>query len=230
VILSVNYIAVNAIKIAYNNVPRLIESTYTLHHKQLIQKLKNALSWVHFSVDMWTSPAKTGYQVIIVHWADAKSQKVEITLLSLKEFKGSHGGEEQARTFLEVIKEAGLQSVLGFFTSDNHGSNDKMLRFIAHDETVTNFKPKVRRVRCFGHNLNLVAQAFLFGLTRQRGEARDNEDEAIELAIREIEELQRDANEDRRSKEDIAAAYRKFGVLGKVHNQNIFSRASTERY
>ena len=57
---------------------------------------------------MWTSLAKTGYQAIVVYWADAELRKVEVALLLLKEFKGLHGGEEQARTFLKVIKEAGL--------------------------------------------------------------------------------------------------------------------------
>jgi len=59
--------------------------------------------------------------------------------LSLKEFKGAHGGKEQAEVFLQVIREAGLQDKLGFFTSDNHGSNDLMLRHIA--EEIENFNP-----------------------------------------------------------------------------------------
>ncbi len=64
---------------------------------------------------------------------------METALLSLKEFKGAHGGEEQAEVFLQVIKEAGLQDQLGFFTSDNHGSNDLMLRHII--EEVEDFDP-----------------------------------------------------------------------------------------
>jgi hypothetical protein len=99
----------------------------------------------------------------VVHWVDLESRSLETALLSLKEFKGAHGGEKQAKVFLEVIKEAGLQDVLGFFTSDNHGSNDLMLRHIADE--ITNFDPIIRRVRFFGHNLNLIAQSFLFGTT-----------------------------------------------------------------
>ena len=113
---------------------------------------------------------------------------METTLLSLKEFKGAHGGEEQAEVFLQVIKEAGLQDQLGFFTSDNHGSNDLMLRCIA--EEVEDFDPVLHQVRCFGHNLNRVAQAFLFGSTVKQGEGHEDKDEAIEMAIQDIAQLQ----------------------------------------
>jgi hypothetical protein len=179
---------------------------------------------------MWTSPAKTGFQAIVVHWADADSRKVETALLSLREFKGSHGGEQQARVFMEVILEFELQDHLGFFTSDNHGSNDKMLRYIAEHKSVTKFDPTLRRVRCFGHNLNIVAQAFLFGSTRSTGEDSQNENDAINMAIQEVRQLQADANNDKLTKEEIRALFRQHGALGKVHNINTWIRASTERY
>ncbi len=151
------------LKLARKDVPRLIESTYLLHRTELICKLKRSLSWLHFSIDMWTSPAKIGFQAIVVHWVDEDTRDLETALLSLKEFKGSHGGEAQAKTFMEVITEYELEENLGFFTSDNHGSNDVMLRYIAAHEKLNNFQPTIRRVRCYGHNLNIVSQAFLFG-------------------------------------------------------------------
>jgi hypothetical protein len=108
VILSVN----NMVKeTSRQGVPKFIESTYLLHRTHLIKKLKKSLSWLHFPVNMWTSPAKIGFQAIVVHWADADFYKVETALLSLSlslslsEFKRSHGGEEQARTFIKVILE-----------------------------------------------------------------------------------------------------------------------------
>ena len=109
VILSVNHMAKETLKLARHDVPKLIESTYILHRQKLIEKLKSSLSLVHFSIDMWTSPANTGFQAIVAHWVDAETRGVETALLSLKEFKGVHGGEEQAEVFLQVIKEAGLE-------------------------------------------------------------------------------------------------------------------------
>jgi len=150
----------------------------------------------------------------------------ETALLSLK---GAHGGEEQAEVFLQVIREAGLQDQLGFFTSDNHGSNDLMLRHIA--EEVENFDPVLRRVRCFGHNLNRIAQAFLFGSTAKQEERQKDGDEAIEMAVRDIAQLQDELQrQESRSKEDIAKEFRKHGSLGKLHNCNVFSRSSPGRF
>lgn len=178
---------------------------------------------------MWTLPAKTAFWAIVVHQVDADTRQIKTALLSLQEFKGSYGGEEQARVFLEVIRKVGLEEKLGFFTSDNHGSNDKMLRFIAKE--IDDFDPKLRRVRCFGHKLNLCAQSFLFEAKgKKRGEDRRDEDEAIKLAISEVRQLQEDLNNDIRIKEDIAKDFRKYGSIGKLHNQNTWARASTKRF
>ena len=213
---------------ARKDVPKLIESTYFLHREQLLKKLQNALSWIHFSIDMWTSPAKTGFQAVVVHWADADTRRVETALLSLREFKGSHGGEEQAKVFLEVIQEAGLRDKLGMFTMDNHTSNDKMLRHIS--EEIENFDPILRRVRCYGHILNLTVQAFLFGSSRQSGEDRENEEDAIDQAIREVSQLSRNSNLDTQDRQELAREWRRLGSLGKLHSINVWARASTERY
>ena len=88
---------------------------------------------------MWTLPANTGFQAIVVHWVDAETCCTETALLSLKEFKGAYGGKEQAEVFLQVIREAGLEDKLGFFTLDNHGLNDLILRYIT--EEIKNFDP-----------------------------------------------------------------------------------------
>jgi hAT family C-terminal dimerisation region len=177
---------------------------------------------------MWTAPQKTGFQAIVVHWADADTRQVESALLSLKEFKGSHGGEEQAKVFMQVIEEAGLQKQLGFFTMDNATSNDKMLSHIADE--IENFDPILRRVRCFGHVINLVIQAFLFGAKNRSGEDLADQEEAVNLAIQEVSHLAKEASQDIRGKIDLASKWRKLGSLGKLHNINIWIRASTERY
>ena len=174
---------------------------------------------------MWISLVNTGFQVIIAHWVDAETHRRETTLLSLKEFKGTHGSKEQVEVFLQVIREAGLEDKLGFFTSDNHGSNDLMLRHIA--EEIKNFDPVLHRVRCFGHSLNRVTQAFLFGSTAKQGEGQQDEDEAIEIAIQDIAQLQDELQgQGSRSNEDITKEFRKHSSLGKLHNCNVFSRSS----
>jgi hypothetical protein len=229
VILAINYMTKETLKLARNDVPKLIQSTYYLHRTALTEKLQRSLSWIHFSIDMWTAPQKTGFQAIVVHWADADSRQVESALLSLKEFKGSHGGEEQARVFLDVIEKAELpKDLLGFFTMDNATSNDKMLRYIANE--IEGFDPVLRRIRCFGHVINLVIQAFLFGAKNRSGDDLDSQHEAINLAIQEVGKLSKEASQDIRNKVEMAREWRKLGSLGKLHNLNVWMRASTERY
>ncbi|EED23625.1 hypothetical protein TSTA_070380 [Talaromyces stipitatus ATCC 10500] len=158
---------------------------------------------------------------IVAHWADTDTRSIECALLLLKEFKGSHSGEEQARVFIEVINEAGLQGKLGCLIMDNATSNDKMLRYITKE--TENFDPILYRVRCFGYIINPVIQAFLFGAKNHGGEDLMDQEEAISLAIKEIRLLTKETNRDIRDKVAL-------GSLGKLHNINIWVRASTERY
>ena len=54
-------------------------------------------------------------------------------MLSLKEFKGAYSGEEQAKVFLQIIREASLQNQLGFFILDNYNLNNLILRHIVKE-------------------------------------------------------------------------------------------------
>ncbi len=144
IILSVNHIAKDALKFARKDVPSLIKLTYILHREELVKKLKNSLSLVHFLINIQTSPANTGFQAIITYQVDTETHHGETALLSLKEFKGTHGSEEQAEVFLQVIREAGLEDKLSFFISDNHRLNNVMLRHIT--EEIENFNPILYQV------------------------------------------------------------------------------------
>lgn len=229
VILAVNYTSKSIIKLTRKSVPKLIEATFLHHFEQLKKKLGKALSWIHFSIDMWTSPSKTGYQAIVAHWADEETRQAECALISLREFKGGHGGEEQARVFLEVIDEYKLSNRIGFFTMDNASSNDKMLRYIS--ERIADFHPVLRRVRCNGHIINLAVQSFLFSPKRsKRSQSQHEEDDAIELAITETRGLSEAEKQSKMTQEKLAEEWRKHGALGKLHNLNVWYRASTARY
>ena len=229
VILSVNYMAKGIIRPTRKSVPKLIEATFCLHLDQLKKKLQKALSWIHFSLDMWTSPSKTGYQAVVAHWADAETRQAECALLSLREFKGSHGGEEQASVFLEVVDEYGLRDRVGFLTMDNASSNDKLLRHIAYG--ISDFDPELRRVRCNGHIINLAVQSFLFApKTLKRNQSQEDEDEAIDLAILETQVPVAAEKQSQMTREKLAEEWRKHGVLGKLHNLNGWYRSSTGRY
>jgi hypothetical protein len=71
-----------------------------------------------------------------------------------------HDGKAIAANVLAVIDDYDLRDKVGFFVLDNASSNDTAVKILG--ETLQ-FDPQVRRLRCVGHILNLVAQQLLFG-------------------------------------------------------------------
>ena len=96
---------------------------------------------------------------------------------------------------------------------DNADSNDTCLEQLIREifPGATEDDVDERRLRCWGHVLNLVAKAFLFGTDAN---AFELEDEANTTLEREQERLK---------------AWRKKGPVGKLHNIIVFIRASTQR-
>jgi len=109
---------------------------------------------------------------------------------------------------------------------DNADSNDTMLRCLSYE--IADFDPVYRRLRCNGHVINLAVQAFLFRSNTKK--ISNDESEAIDEAIQEAGELSRNEEEGTIDKEVAAQNWRNFGVLGKLHNLVIFSRASSSRF
>jgi hypothetical protein len=227
VLLSLNHMAKDVLIQSRNSIPNLLENTFHLHQQALCKKLHHSLSQVHFSVDIWTaSEEKTAYQAISTHFVDSDTRESAAALISMREFKAGHGGEDQAKAFLEVIDQYELRPKIGFFTMDNADSNDSMLRYLSNE--IVNFDPVYRRVHCSGHVINLAVQAFLF---RSNSKKISNDgSEAIEEAIQEAELLSKDEHEGTIDKEVAARKWRNFGVLGQLHNLVVFSRSSTLRF
>ena len=93
----------------------------------------------------------------------------------------------------EVIASYGIKDKIGAFQMDNASNNDTVLAALTIGVP---FDPKQLRLRCFGHIINLVVKALLFGnssasLQQQLGEAGD--EQAFEI-------------------------WRKQGAIGKLHN------------
>ena len=81
-------------------------------------------------------------------------------MLAFREMTNRHDGKAIAANVLAVIDDYDLRDKVGFFVLDNASSNDTAVAILG--ETLQ-FDPKVRRLRCIGHILNLVAQQLLFG-------------------------------------------------------------------
>jgi hypothetical protein len=131
---------------------------------------------------------------------------------------------------MKVVDDYEITNQLGYFTGDNHGSNDKMLRFVARglrERGIQGFDAKQARIRCHGHVVNLAVQAFMF----------TKDEEAVEIALQQAEEAAENDQdieiEDslrERYKKATEEAWRSMGALGKVHNFAVWVRGSDERY
>jgi hypothetical protein len=131
----------------------------------------------------------------------------------MRRLYGSHSGENMAKMLVRIIQEFEITDRLGYFMIDNADSNDTCLEHLIREilPGATDDDIDERRLRCWGHVLNLVAKAFLFGTDADAFELEDEANTALE---REQERLK---------------AWRKKGPVGKLHNIIVFIRASTQR-
>ena len=172
--------------------------------------LATALSDIHITCDMWTSPNHLGLLAVIGHFTSEQSKHLTITL-ALKELQGEHSGENQAEVVLDVLNDYGIRNKLGYMVMDNVGSNDTLINAVAaslNNEGVL-YNASHRRLRCNGHVINLAVQAFLFG-----------------KAVNDYEYL---GNEAESPSDTQLSQWRRLGPLGKLHNINVWIMRSPQR-
>lgn len=114
---------------------------------------------VHFLFDLWSSPKHWAFLVVVAHWV-AAGGALHGLLLALRRFHGSHNGDNQVAHFWEVAKNFQITGKIGYFTLDNASNIDSALVKIASllSEIGIAFDPINRRLRCFGHVINLVVK------------------------------------------------------------------------
>jgi hypothetical protein len=135
------------------------------------------------------------------HYLDQTLQAKSL-LLGLKEVEGSHLGENLAASCLPVIADFDLNGKIGYFMSDNVGSNDLAVEAFCKKLKLKN--SIARRLRCLGHIINLAAKAFLFNKEEEGFDFEISELKAIKFAERQALEL--------------LMFWRKKGPIGKLHN------------
>ena len=198
-----------------NTIKSWIFDEYEKHMEILKEELASAVSAIHLSFDLWTSPNGLAILGTVCYFID-KAGHPQHRLLGLDRVSGDHSGENQARYLVRLIKDFGIEVRLGYFTADNAGSCDTAVWHVLKtlnpratsaelDRLTEHF-----RIRCFGHILNLSAKAFL------EGESSDIFDHHISPseADNELELL----NE-----------WRKRGAIGKLHNLVHWIRRSPQR-
>ena len=181
----------------------------------LKEELASAISAIHLSFDLWTSPNGLAILGTLCYFID-KAGHPQHRLLGLDRVSGDHGGENQARYLVRIIKDFGIEGRLGYFTADNADSCDKAVWHLlktlnprAMSAEVDNLAEHFR-IRCFGHILNLSAKAFLEG-------------ESSEIFDHHISPTEAD------DELELLREWRKRGAIGKLHNLVHWIRRSPQR-
>ena len=182
--------------------------------KGIIQEqLQLGISSLHISLDVWTSPNTLLFLGICVHFVDS-NKKLRKLLLDLVCISG-HSGDDQIQVLGPVFKEFNILYKIGAIIGDNSGTNDTLCRNIqTFLKWEANFEwdARDRRIRCIGHIVNLIVQAFLF---------KKDSSETIELKL--LDQLNLEEQTDK------SASFRKLGILGKLHNIVVHIRSSPAR-
>jgi hypothetical protein len=190
-----------------------------VRHKDTVRRvLQSAISHIHISLDIWTSPNRLLLLAICAHFTsyEFKRQKV---LLALKPVYG-HSGEEQFKVLLPVLHDYGIVRKLGAIVGDNASTNGTLCKAIQvhwKQELDIEWNAQQMQIRCIGHIINLVVQAFLFsGLVEM---------EELESYEQEEEEGTQEMSDDERRR----VKFRLLGPLGKAHNIVAHIRKSPAR-
>lgn len=157
-------------------------------HKAIIKlQLQNLPFSVHFSFDLWTSTNGLAIIGIIGHWI-SNDGIVQYGLLSMKKIEGAHSGDNQAALVMNMLTEYDILNKIGYFTLDNASSNDSALRILAQDlkGLGISFNWKEKRLRCFGHIINLIVKALLYGANTNTIPINDPDSSDLELSPEEL--------------------------------------------
>jgi len=116
------------------NSPSTIRSwTLRIYETQKLRvkrEIQSALSKVHFTVDLWTSPNALAFLVIVAHYT-SESGQLEYSVLALRELDGKHSGPNMADCVMEIINDYGIASKVGYFMMDNADNNGTMMKALS---------------------------------------------------------------------------------------------------
>jgi len=174
--------------------------------------LSRAMSRIHLTWDLWTSPNSKAMISIMAHWTN-ENWKVQSTLMAIREIEGDHDGKNISQVVHSVIKEFGVVDKFGYFTGDNAGNNDTTLEWLSRrirEEGGSGFDVGDRQLCCFAYSMQIAVKGLLFGPN-----------------VYELETYEATGNVI--GAEQMKAKWRAFGAVGKLHNIVKYIRVSPKR-
>jgi hypothetical protein len=187
-----------------------------LEAKKLVREevLTKAISKIHISCDLWTSPNGFTLYSVAAHFVTRQKHN-QTVLLALKRMRAAHSGEQIAEAIVTTLREYEIVDKLGVFIGDNVDTNDVAWREVLK-QTHPQRNPVASRSRCLSHIINLAAKAFLLG---------DNT-EAFEATVDAVSDSTPQDSEVMKKAQD---AWRKKGPISKMHNIITWIRCTSQR-
>jgi hypothetical protein len=191
---------------------RQLETIYEQKKASVKASLKAAASRIHLAFDLWTSSNNYAIMAVSSHFLDSKGIQQQ-RLLALTRQSGAHTGDNLAATLLHVVKEWEIQDHIGTLVSDNASSNDTCTTafFRQINPAFTKTDMIERRLRCYGHILNLVGRAFFHGEDHETFEEESQRQDASDTLLADLR------------------LWRQRGPVGKLRNIIKFIRSSPQR-
>ncbi len=182
--------------------------------------LQSAKTNIHLAVDIWTSPSHALLLGICASFVDIQDE-YRNPLIALRTVH-SQSGDDQWETLRPVLQEYGIEKKVGALIGDNTGSNDVLCRtisswlFLHHQIT---WNATHQRIRCQGHVINLIVQAFLFSSKKNEKlmDSYDKEDEGME-----------EDNEDEQEDEEGVVRQAPQSVMGKRKKKSAESESLSD--
>jgi hypothetical protein len=194
-----------------------------------------ARSKIHLSFDAWTSTNCKAFLAVVGHWT-GEDYTAKTALIAFPKLHGSHTGENIAHVLYAVAKQYKITDNLGWFMSDNASNNDRAIEDLAQqirDDGSEGFEHEERRLRCFGHTIQLAVKALLFGANVAALEQHyEDPIEAHERQAVKKRKMNAKTNVSivrQEKKGDEAVEWRKHGAVGKAHNICVFIRRTPQR-
>ncbi|OBS16496.1 hypothetical protein FPOA_27385 [Fusarium poae] len=136
-----------------------ILQVYEENKAEIKRVLATAPGLLHIAFDGWRSNNRHALYGICCYFLNTLGQPGKL-VLGLPELVDRHSGDNIATHVVEVLRSYGITHKVGYFTLDNASNNDTAMEEIGK---ALGFEGKTRRLRCFGHILNLAVKALLFG-------------------------------------------------------------------
>lgn len=128
--LSLNPAVEDQLVVSRRTLMRYMEANQDVYRVILKSNLKSAMSKIHISADLWTSPHRHAMLAVCAHWVDA-NYNLQTALLGLPECPNDHSGQAMAELIHDQLEEYEIEDSFGYFIGDNASSNNTCLEHLA---------------------------------------------------------------------------------------------------